>query len=339
MNDQTVTICIPTYNQAQYLPLAVQSACTQTYGAIKVWVVDDASTDDTPQVMDQLCRRYPNVVYHRQPQNLGIAENCSWMFQQPETKFIVRLDSDDLLDPHYVETLLPLMEKYPQAGYAHTAVYPIDGQGNQGGALYLARLQEYQDAETALRASVSGYRTVANIVMFRRDILHSLNFYKDRPTFVEDYDLSVRLADAGYGNIYCSKVLASYRTWIDDDKKRIKRKFVQIRGFIRVYDESVLPAFQRRGWSDKIVRKEREALAKRNAVYCNSGLFTPEERRELTQLLFTLGDSPGLRVRILMARAGLGGVFEVQNKVVRAGKLFAKVLLTRVLTRQKVNPA
>lgn len=175
--------------------------------------------------------------------------------------------------------------------------------------------------------------------MFRRDVLHSLNFYKDRPTFVEDYDLSVRLADAGYGNIYCNKVLASYRTWIDEDKKRIKRKFVQIRGFTRVYDESVLPAFQRRGWSDKIVFNERKALAKRNAVYCNSGLFTPEERRELTQLLFNLGDSPGLRVRILMSRLGLGGVFEAQNRLVRGGKLFAKAILHRALVRQNADPA
>lgn len=337
MNDQTVAICIPTYNQAQYLPLSVKSACTQTHGAIKVWVVDDASTDDTPHVMEQLCQQYPNVIYCRQPKNLGIAENCSWMFQQPETKFIVRLDSDDLLDPHYVETLLPLMEKYPQAGYAHTAVYPIDGSGNQGKALYLARLQEYQDAETALRASVSGYRTVANIVMFRRDVLHSLNSYKDRPTFVEDYDLSVRLADVGYGNIYCNKVLASYRTWIDEDKKRIKRKFVQLRGYIRVYDESVLPAFQRRGWSDRIVRKEREALAKRNAVYCNSKLFTPDERRELTQLLFSLGDSSGLRIRIFMARIGLGWIFEAQTRLVRGGKLLAKAILNRA-ARQKAEP-
>ena len=339
MNDQAIAICIPTYNQAQYLPLSVKSACAQTYSAIKVWVVDDASTDNTPEVMEQLCRQYPNVVYYRQPENLGIAENCSWMFQQPETKFIVRLDSDDLLDPHYVETLLPLMEKYPQAGYAHTAVYPIDAQGNQGRALYLARLQEYQDAETALRASVSGYRTVANIVMFRREVLHSLNFYKNRPTFVEDYDLSVRLADAGYGNIYCNKVLASYRTWIDEDKKRIKRKFVQLRGFIRVYDESVLPAFQQRGWSDRIVRKEREALAKRNAVYCNSKLFTPQERQELSALLVQLGDSPELRMRICLTRMGLGGIFEMQSKAVLNAKLVVKAILSRVLANTKTRAA
>lgn len=334
MNNQKVTICIPTYNQAQYLPLSIASALQQTYNAVEILVADDASTDDTPQVMKQLCKQYPNVTYHRQPTNLGIAENCSWLLAQPETEFIVRLDSDDLLAPHYIERLLPLMEKYTQAGYAHTAVQAIDARGNPGREIHLARFQEYQDAETALRASVSGYRTAANIVMFRRDVLHSLNFYAGRPTFVEDYDLSVRLADAGYGNIYQDEVIASYRTWVDDDKKRIKRKFVQIRGFIRVYNESVSPAFQKRGWSDSIVLKEKQALAKRNAVHCNSNLFTPAERQELSQLLIQLGDSPGLRRRIFLARLGLGFVFEAQSRIVASAKYIAKTGLSRIRSRQ-----
>lgn len=289
--------------------------------------------------MEHLCSQYPNVLYRRRPQNLGIAENCSWMLRQPETDFIVRLDSDDLMAPHYVETLLPLMEKYPQAGYAHSAIQAIDAKGNPTRELHLARSQEYQDAETALRASVSGYRTAANIVMFRRDVLHHLNFYEGRPTFVEDYDMSVRLADAGYGNIYSDKILASYRTWVDDDKKRIKRKFVQIRGFIRVYDESVSPAFRKRNWSEAIVLKERQALAKRNAVYCNSALFTPVEREELTQLLLQLGDSRDLRLRIALARLGLGVIFEAQSKLVSSAKYVIKSGLSRLRSRRKAGAA
>jgi glycosyltransferase involved in cell wall biosynthesis len=105
----SVAICIPTYNQAQYLPESVGSACRQNYENVEVWVSDDASTDDTPQVMAQLCQQFPQVRYYRQPKNMGIAGNNTWLMSQPTTEFIIRLDSDDVLKPHYVQTLVALL--------------------------------------------------------------------------------------------------------------------------------------------------------------------------------------------------------------------------------------
>ncbi|NEP29786.1 glycosyltransferase family 2 protein, partial [Moorena sp. SIO3I6] len=74
-----VAICIPTYNQAQYLWESVGSACGQTYPNVEVWVSDDASTDETPEVMAQLCQQFPQVRYYRQPKNLGMAANNNWV--------------------------------------------------------------------------------------------------------------------------------------------------------------------------------------------------------------------------------------------------------------------
>ena len=330
-----VAICIPTYNQSAYLPAAVASACGQTYAAVEVWVYDDHSTDDTPAVMARLCAQYPNVHYHRQSSNQGIAENCTQMLRRPKTEFIVRLDSDDLLAPQFIERLLPLMEKHEAAGYAHTAIQEIDGRGESRRTLRVARTQPYQDAETALRASASGYRTAANVLLFRAKALHAMNVYAGRPTLVEDYDLSVRLADAGYGNVYLDEVLASYRTWVDGGKPRIKRKGVQLRGFLRVYDESLAPAFDRRGWSPRILLRERRALANRNAAYCNSPLFTKAERAELNGLLFQLGDTLLLRTRIQATRLGLGWVLRAQERIVSRAKEAVKAVLSKSRARSR----
>ncbi|QDZ39112.1 glycosyltransferase family 2 protein [Euhalothece natronophila Z-M001] len=300
----SVAICIPTYNQAKYLPESVISACQQTYPHVEVWVSDDASTDETPTVMSQLRQKFPQIRYYRQPKNLGIAANNTWLLSQPNTPYIVRLDSDDILKPNYLEILVPLMEKYADAGYAHAAVEQIDEYGKKHGIRRLARNEEFWNGEKELKAAVSGFRMAANLCLFRAAALHELNVYQDRPEFVEDYDLIVRMADVGYGNIYSDQILGSYRVWTDTKAVRPKRKALELRGLIRIYEESLLPAFARRNWNPKPIQQQRCRLALIHAPYCFRPLFTSAERKELVDLLKALGDSPALRLRLVALHCG-----------------------------------
>src|SRR4051794_15201302 len=69
----SVAICIPTYNQADFLERAVDSALRQDYaGPVEVWVADDASTDDTPSLLARLREAHPALEAIRQEANLGI---------------------------------------------------------------------------------------------------------------------------------------------------------------------------------------------------------------------------------------------------------------------------
>ncbi|MBD2329616.1 glycosyltransferase family 2 protein [Alkalinema sp. FACHB-956] len=325
----TVAVCIPTYNQAQYLRLAVESICQQTYPNLEVWVSDDASTDDTQDVMAQLCQQYQQVHYYRQPKNLGIAGNNSWLLRQPQTDYIIRLDSDDLLLPDYVTTLLALLEKYPDAGYAHAAVQEIDQFGNQRGIRRVHRSHEYHDGDTALKASVTGYRVAANICMFRAPVLRELNFYEGRPDFAEDYDLSVRIADAGYGNVYSPKILSCYRVWTDAQGTRPRRKGLEIRGLIRTFEETMIPAFQRRGWNTQPIWRSRRSLALNHAASCYEPWFTSQEKAELTRLLLELGDCLELRLRLQAIQLGLGPLFSQIHRINLTMKGIVKGVLAR----------
>lgn len=309
-NSISVAVCIPTYNQAKYLPESVISACQQTYPHVEVWISDDASTDETPEVASHLCEKFPQLHYYRQPKNLGIAANNTWLLRQPTTKYIVRLDSDDILKPHYVETLVTLMENCPHAGYAHAAVEEIDEYGQKQGIRRLARQEEFWNGDQELKAAVSGFRMAANLCLFRAKALHQLNVYQDRPEFVEDYDLIVRMADAGYGNIYCNEILGAYRVWTDTKAVRPRRKVLELRGLLRIYEESLLPAFAKRNWNPKPIKQQRRRLALIHAPYCFRPLFTSTERKELVDLLKTLGDSPALRVRLFALHCGFGPFFE-----------------------------
>ncbi len=328
----TVAVCIPTFNQSRFLAESVKSACSQTYPGVEVWVSDDASTDDTPAVLDRLARQFANLRYHRHAKNLNIAANNTWLLAQPEADFIVRLDSDDILEPRYVEILLSLMVAQPSAGYAHSAVRVIDEEGAVRSVTRLARPTGFRSAEQALRDALAGYRVAANIVMFRAAILRKLNYYRGRPDFVEDYDLSVRMADAGFGNVYCDKTLARYRVWTDPKQARSKRKALQLRGYRCIFDEAFEPAFLRRGWDTKSLLRAREKLAVHHAAGCFAPQYNSAERAELLGLLWRLGGkgSLALGARLFALNLGLRPLFEHQHALVKSLKTIVKVTLKRV---------
>ncbi len=306
----TIAVCIPTYNQAQFVGRAVESALRQTgHTHVEVWVSDDASTDDTPAVMAALSARDPRVHYHRHEKNLGIAENSSWVLKQPAAGFVVRLDSDDLLLPDYVRVLHARLVDHPDAAYAHSSVAVIDANDVVQSVSHLFRPREYVSADEALRDALKGYKTVANILMFRAEALRRANYYHGRPSYTEDYDLSVRLADLGYGNVYVSEVLAHYRVWGDAQGTRHHRKAMHLRGLTQLFHGPFVDAFTRRGWSLAPVHRARTRVAVRFATSVFMPWITADERAELVPLLYELDGGFRVHLRVFLLRLGLAPVF------------------------------
>lgn len=321
-----VAICIPTYNQAPYLERAVRSAVAQTYPC-EVWVSDDASTDETPEIMARLVREYPRIRHIRHQENMGIQGNPRWTLQQPSTEYIVRLDSDDELHPGYVEKLRNNLAAHPLAGYAHAAVQEIDSDGQKQRLRLLARGAGFQSGKDSLRASVTGYRVAANILLFRRSALEEVDYYRPGLSFAEDWDLAVRLADAGWGNIYVNEVLANYRVWETAGQLRSRRKLSEIEGCRRVFDDSLTPAFSRRNWSLATISVARRRMAARHAVCLRSNLFNDAERRNLKTALCELGDSLALRWKFCWIDTPLAPLFQLPANVIVGAKAAAKTML------------
>ena len=300
MKKVSVAVCIPTYNQAEYLKLSIESALNQTYPDVSVYVSDDKSTDDTEGICEFFEKDYSNFYYTRNDNNLGIAKNVDKLLRWPKTDFIVRLDSDDLLHPGYVATLLSLFEKYPEAGVGHVNVQQIDEEGGFTRKRLLARTQEYYSAEKSLRESIYGYKVAANICMFKRSVLEKLNFTNGRPEYTEDYDLWVRIADAGYGNVFSSKILAFYRVWVDKNNYRVSigRKEAELIGYARLFTECIEPAFNKRNWNIKVVGGQREKFALEHAVALMNLHFTLSEKKIIQKRVLEIYNSKKVKARI-----------------------------------------
>ncbi|MDQ6977908.1 MAG: glycosyltransferase family A protein, partial [Ghiorsea sp.] len=92
MSHALVSIIIPTYNYAEYVHKAVESALNQTYQNIEIIVVDDGSTDNTAAVM----QAYAEQVIYIQQENQGAAAARNRGLLEAKGDFICFLDADDM---------------------------------------------------------------------------------------------------------------------------------------------------------------------------------------------------------------------------------------------------
>lgn len=107
--DPLVSVCLPTYNYAQFLPRAVESVLAQTFTDFELLVYDDASTDDTVTVMQPYLDD-PRVKFVVQPENRGLFANFNQSAAAARGRLIKYLCADDFLDEQFLERLVPLMD-------------------------------------------------------------------------------------------------------------------------------------------------------------------------------------------------------------------------------------
>ncbi len=104
-----LTIVIPTYNYARFLPDAIESALVQSVlgGYVEVLVVDDGSTDDTPEVL----ARYSSRVRCVRQANAGLSAARNTGMREARHDWVIFLDSDDMLAPGAASALWDARQK------------------------------------------------------------------------------------------------------------------------------------------------------------------------------------------------------------------------------------
>ena len=104
MIDKMVSVIIPVYNVAKYLSRCVESIINQTYKNLEIILIDDGSTDASPQICDKYATRDERItVIHKKNKGLSATRNVGIKFAHGE--YIVFVDSDDWIDLDTIEIL------------------------------------------------------------------------------------------------------------------------------------------------------------------------------------------------------------------------------------------
>ncbi len=127
MHKPRISVIIPTYNSARFLPEAVQSALYQTLSPDEVIVVDDGSTDNTEDVLEPFRGR---VHYIRQ-ENQGPAVARNRGIAEAKGDLIAFLDADDVWLPEKSELQVKVLWENPRIGLVHSYYHRLDMAGQR----------------------------------------------------------------------------------------------------------------------------------------------------------------------------------------------------------------
>lgn len=125
MNDPQVSIIIPTFRRPALLKRALKSALEQTYSNCKVQIYDNASGDETAEVVAEFAKNDPRVSYHCHAENIGMLGNYQYAFSKIDTPYFSFLSDDDILFPWYLETVLEGFKQYPEAAFSASSALII----------------------------------------------------------------------------------------------------------------------------------------------------------------------------------------------------------------------
>jgi len=193
-----ISAIIPTYNRADLLARALRSVAAQDYRPIEAVVVDDGSTDRTPQLIEDLkaplSAQGLDLVFHRQRNGRAPrARNVGMKLAKGE--FFAFLDSDDLWRPTFASTLLNLLHQHPSAGLAFCGIDVIDEEdrvwdvrkpGITAPSVGLLP-RPFEQIMRHMPLQTSG-------VMVRRAVIDNVGDFDLQLPVVEDWDLWYRIA-------------------------------------------------------------------------------------------------------------------------------------------------
>jgi len=210
---QTVSVVIPTYNRAELLPEAIDSALQQTRPAEEIIVVDDGSTDNTKKAVGS----YGARVRYIQQRNAGVASARNSGIRLASGDFVAFLDSDDLWVKNRLECQLNTLALHPELDFLFglEAKFSAEGQSE----LHAIRTPDVWESLTAADCVVSdplGLLLQENFiptssVLFRKRCLLTTGLMDETLVQSEDYDLWLRFALRGFRFGFVNTVLCRRR--------------------------------------------------------------------------------------------------------------------------------
>jgi glycosyltransferase involved in cell wall biosynthesis len=176
-----VSIVLPTYNGSRYLEQAIQSCRAQTYTNWELIVVDDASTDSTPEIVARLSKQEPRIRYVRHDENRKLPAALNTGFRNATGEYFTWTSDDNRYRPDALRAMVDVLEAHPEQDLVYADYSVIDANDQPVREVLL------KGPEWLLKDNYVGA-----CFLFRRKVFEALSGYDERLFLAEDYDFWLR---------------------------------------------------------------------------------------------------------------------------------------------------
>jgi glycosyltransferase involved in cell wall biosynthesis len=257
------TVVIPTHNRWRLLARTLESALGQNGVELEVIVVDDGSTDETPQQLGEVADERVRVIRHESSRGVAAARNAA--IQQARGEWLAFLDDDDLWSPDKLRSQIGAA-RGADAAWAYSSAVIVDEH------LAVRDLIQAPPAERMIER-VLPYNPIpagASNVVARREVVTGVGAYDEGFSQLADWDLWIRLAAAGPA-ASCPEPLIAYvqhsGAMLLADRRGVVTEFEQLAHKHRALVEAHGVSFDRAGlygwiaWADSRAGRRMRAAA------------------------------------------------------------------------------
>ena len=191
MKSPMISVVMSVYNGLPFLSEAIESILNQTWGDFEFIIINDASTDDSLNIIQSF--KDPRIHVIQNTENLGLTRSLNRGLKAAQGKYIARMDADDISFPERLFKQINFMEKHPEAGVCGSWCEII---GEDAGRIE----KPSSDTREIQCRLLFGNVLVHSSVVLRKSLLEEKGGYYDESfCFVEDYELWTRL-------VFCSHI-------------------------------------------------------------------------------------------------------------------------------------
>lgn len=200
-----ISVVMSAYNRAGYVKEAIESILKQTYRDFEFIIIDDCSTDNTPEVIQSYADKDDRIVFIRNEKNMDYNYNLRRGFDLAKGEYIARMDDDDISLPTRFEKQVKFLDQHPDISVLGTFIEPF-------GESILETWVKDSDPDI-LAILMNFFNPMCHpSVMIRKSFLreHNLN-YSPKELYAEEYHLWKEIILHGGKLANLEEVLVRYR--------------------------------------------------------------------------------------------------------------------------------
>lgn len=243
MDTPLVSVILPTYNGARFIREAIESVLSQEYSNLEMIIIDDASTDATPKIIEEYMMCDSRIIKLHNEQNMKLVASLNRGIEAARWMYIARIDDDDIwIDPKKLSKQLAYFRENPSLAVVGTFASVIDEEGEETG-IQIIHASSVSDVR---RGFWLRNQLVHTSILAKKSILLEVWLYRSEWLYVEDFDLWLRILSAGHEIANIPEYSVEYRVR-EGNTTNQKYHRMQWLTFLRLFrDNAIYSSFSRR---------------------------------------------------------------------------------------------